>query len=86
LLVVDCHNLMLDRLDQASDEKIMTLGEIERDKLCRGNLPRVPRATGYDPKTPGYDRLPPAAYGWGATHPYQETTPPLHAEEVGPPT
>jgi hypothetical protein len=33
LSVVDYHNLMLDRLDEASDERIKALGEIERDKL-----------------------------------------------------
>jgi hypothetical protein len=38
LSAVDYHNLMLDRLDEGSDERIKALGEIERDKL------RVPRA------------------------------------------
>jgi hypothetical protein len=33
LLVVDYHNLMLDRLDKVSDESVKALGEIERDKL-----------------------------------------------------
>jgi transposase InsO family protein len=33
LSVVDYHNLMLDRLDEVSDERIKALGEIERDKL-----------------------------------------------------
>jgi hypothetical protein len=33
LSAVDYHDLMLDRLDEASDEKIKALGEIERDKL-----------------------------------------------------
>jgi hypothetical protein len=33
LSAVDYHNLMLDSLDEASDERIKTLGEIERDKL-----------------------------------------------------
>jgi hypothetical protein len=33
LAVVDYHNLMLDRLDEASDERIRHLGEIERDKF-----------------------------------------------------
>jgi hypothetical protein len=33
LSVVDYHNLMLNRLDEASDERIKALGEIERDKL-----------------------------------------------------
>jgi hypothetical protein len=33
LSVIDYHNLMLDRLDEASDERIKTLCEIERDKL-----------------------------------------------------
>jgi hypothetical protein len=32
-LVVDYHNLILDRLHEASDERVKTLGEIERDKL-----------------------------------------------------
>jgi hypothetical protein len=32
LSVVHYHNLMLDRLDEVSDERIKTLGEIERDK------------------------------------------------------
>jgi hypothetical protein len=30
---VDYHNLMLDRLDEVSDERVNALGEIERDKL-----------------------------------------------------
>jgi hypothetical protein len=30
---VDYHNLMLDRLDEVSDERVKALGEIERDKL-----------------------------------------------------
>jgi hypothetical protein len=33
LSVVDYHNLMLNRLDEASDERMKILGEIERDKL-----------------------------------------------------
>jgi hypothetical protein len=33
LSAVDYHNLMLDRLDEVSDERVKTLGEIERDKL-----------------------------------------------------
>jgi hypothetical protein len=33
LSVVDYHNLMLDRLDKASNERIKALGDIERDKL-----------------------------------------------------
>jgi hypothetical protein len=33
LSTVDYHNLMLDRLDKASDERIKALGEIGRDKL-----------------------------------------------------
>jgi hypothetical protein len=33
LLAVDYHNLMLDRLDKVTDERVKTLGEIERDKL-----------------------------------------------------
>jgi hypothetical protein len=30
---INYHNLMLARLDEASDERIKALGEIERDKL-----------------------------------------------------
>jgi hypothetical protein len=30
---IDYHNLMLDRLDEVSDERKRTLSEIERDKL-----------------------------------------------------
>jgi hypothetical protein len=30
---VDYHNLMLNKLDEASDERINAFGEIERDKL-----------------------------------------------------
>jgi hypothetical protein len=30
---VDYHNLMLDRLDEVSDERVKTLREIEREKL-----------------------------------------------------
>jgi hypothetical protein len=33
LSTVDYHNLMLDRLDEVSDERIKALGEIEKDKL-----------------------------------------------------
>jgi hypothetical protein len=33
LSVVDYHNLMLDRLDEVSDERVNAIGEIERDKL-----------------------------------------------------
>jgi hypothetical protein len=33
LSAIDYHNLMLDRLDKMSDERIKALGEIERDKL-----------------------------------------------------
>jgi hypothetical protein len=33
LSTVDYHNLMLDRLDEVSDERVKALGEIERDKL-----------------------------------------------------
>jgi hypothetical protein len=33
LSAVDYHNLMLDRLDEVSDERVNALGEIERDKL-----------------------------------------------------
>jgi hypothetical protein len=33
LSVVDYHNLMLDRLDEVSNEREKALGEIERDKL-----------------------------------------------------
>jgi hypothetical protein len=33
LSALDYHNLMLDRLDDASDERIKALGEIEKDKL-----------------------------------------------------
>jgi transposase InsO family protein len=33
LLAVDYHNLMLDKLDEVSDERVKALGEIERDKL-----------------------------------------------------
>jgi hypothetical protein len=33
LSAVDYHNLMLDGLDEVSDERVKALGEIERDKL-----------------------------------------------------
>jgi hypothetical protein len=33
LSALDYHNLMLNRLDEASDERVKVLGEIERDKL-----------------------------------------------------
>jgi hypothetical protein len=33
LSVVDYHNLMFDRLDEVSDERIKALGEIKKDKL-----------------------------------------------------
>jgi hypothetical protein len=33
LLAVDYHNLMHDRLDEVSDERIKALGEMKRDEL-----------------------------------------------------
>jgi hypothetical protein len=33
LSVLDYHNLMLERLDEVSDERVKALGEIERNKL-----------------------------------------------------
>jgi hypothetical protein len=33
LSAVDYHNLMFDRLDEVSDERINALGEIKRDKF-----------------------------------------------------
>jgi hypothetical protein len=33
LSAVDYHNLMLDRLEEVSDERVKALGEIKRDKL-----------------------------------------------------
>jgi hypothetical protein len=33
LSAVDYHNLMLDRLDVVSDDRVKALGEIEREKL-----------------------------------------------------
>ena len=33
LLVVDYHNLMMDQIDELSDDRIRALGEIDRDKL-----------------------------------------------------
>jgi hypothetical protein len=33
LSVVDYHNLMLDRLNEVSNERVKALGEIERDKM-----------------------------------------------------
>jgi hypothetical protein len=33
LSTLDYHNLMLDRLDEVSDERVKALGKIERDKL-----------------------------------------------------
>jgi hypothetical protein len=33
LPAVHYHNLMLDRIDEVSDERVKALGEIERDKL-----------------------------------------------------
>jgi hypothetical protein len=33
LSTIDYHNLMLDRLDEASNERMKALGEIKRDKL-----------------------------------------------------
>jgi hypothetical protein len=33
LSAVDYHNLMVDRLDEVSDERVKALGEIKRDKL-----------------------------------------------------
>jgi hypothetical protein len=33
LSAVDYHNLMIDRLDEVSDEWVKALGEIERDNM-----------------------------------------------------
>jgi hypothetical protein len=33
LSAIDYHNLILDRLDEVSDERVKVLGEIGRDKL-----------------------------------------------------
>jgi hypothetical protein len=33
LLALDYHNLMLNRLEEVSDERLKALGEIKRDKL-----------------------------------------------------
>jgi hypothetical protein len=33
MLAVDYHNLMLDRFDEVSDERVKALGVIKRDKL-----------------------------------------------------
>jgi hypothetical protein len=43
LPTVDYHNLMLNNLDEASDERMKALGEMERDKLwvARANNKRV---------------------------------------------
>jgi hypothetical protein len=43
LLTVDYHNLMLNILDEVSDERVKALGEIERDKsrLARAYNKRV---------------------------------------------
>jgi hypothetical protein len=43
LSAVNYHNLMLDRLEEVSDEKVKALSEIERDKLriARGYNKRV---------------------------------------------
>jgi hypothetical protein len=38
LSTVDYHNLMLDRLDEASDDRLKALGEIERDKLRKNHF------------------------------------------------
>jgi hypothetical protein len=36
LSAVDYHNLVLDRLDEVSDERVKALGKIEKDKLRAG--------------------------------------------------
>jgi hypothetical protein len=43
LSAIDYHNLMHDRLDEVSDERVKALGEIERDKLrvAKANNKRV---------------------------------------------
>jgi hypothetical protein len=33
LSAINYHNLMLDRIDEVSDERVKALGEIKRDKL-----------------------------------------------------
>jgi hypothetical protein len=51
----------------------------------QGLVPRVPWAAGYGQKS-RYDRLPPAANGLRIIHPVSNMTPPLLAEDEGPPT
>jgi hypothetical protein len=43
LSVVDYHNLMLDRLDEVSDERVRALGEIEIDKLRMASVTEPPQ-------------------------------------------
>jgi hypothetical protein len=47
LSALDYHNLMLHRLDEVSDERVKTLGEIKRDKLmvARAYNKRVKKKT-----------------------------------------
>ena len=33
LTVVDCHDLMMDNIDEVSDKRLQALKEIEKDKL-----------------------------------------------------
>jgi hypothetical protein len=54
--------------------------------FCQGNLPRVPRATGYDPNLLNMVGSLQRQMAGEPYTPYQETTPPLQAEEMGPPT
>jgi hypothetical protein len=53
--------------------------------LLSGFSTPVPWAAGYGQKS-RYDRLPPVANGLGIIHPVSNMTPPLLAEDEGPPT
>jgi hypothetical protein len=66
-----------------SATSVTTLGD--EDGYCQGNLPWVSRATGYSPKNlDTIDSLQWQMAGEPNTL-YQEMTPPLQAEEMGPP-
>jgi hypothetical protein len=62
------------------------MGRNHATDACQGNLPQVPWVTGYDPKLLNMiGSLQRHTAGEPYTS-YQGTTPPLQAEEAGPPT
>jgi hypothetical protein len=79
-----CMGTTYNRLARPGEQGQM--GRNHTANACRGNLPQVPWVAGYDPKllnTIGSLQRHMAGEPYTS---YQGTTPPLQAEEAGPPT